>query len=173
MKCPVCQHDNFEGVDSCENCDADLCGSMLPAGGEIESKLLTDALKQLEPSSPITVSPQATVADAIKIMVDKGMGCVLVAEGDKLLGVFTERDALCKVAHRYAEVCKSPVSEFMTADPESLTGDAPIGFAVNLMAVGGYRHVPIIENDKLTGIISVRDVMSYMSKWYPDIVASG
>ncbi len=61
----------------------------------------------------------------------------------------------------------------MTADPESLTGDAPIGFAVNLMAVGGYRHVPIIENDKLTGIISVRDVMSSMSKWYPDIVASG
>ena len=173
MKCPVCRHDNIEGVDSCANCDADLANSTQPAGGEIESKLLTDVLQQLKPSSPITVSPQATVADAIKIMADKGVGCVMVAEGDKLLGVFTERDVLRKVAHRWAEVWKNPVSEFMTADPESLTGDAPIGFAVNLMAVGGYRHVPIIENDKLTGIISVRDVMSYMSKWYPDIVASG
>lgn len=173
MKCPVCRHDNFEGVDSCENCNADLANSTQPTGGEIESKLLTDALKQLEPSQPITVSPRAAVADAIKIMADKGVGCVLVAEGDKLLGVFTERDVLRKVAHRCAEVWKNPVSEFMTADPESLAGDAPIGFAVNLMAVGGYRHVPIIENDKLTGIISIRDVMSYMSKWYPDIAAGG
>ncbi len=102
MKCPVCRHDNIEGVDSCENCNADLADATQPAGGEIESKLLTDVLQQLEPSSPITVSPQATVADAIKIMADKGVGCVMVVEGDKLLGVFTERDALRKVAHRWA-----------------------------------------------------------------------
>ena len=172
MKCPVCQHDNIEGVDCCANCSADLTDTASTVGSEVESGLLTDALAQLGPARPITVTPQVTVADTIKIMSEKGIGCVLVADGDKLLGVFTERDVLRKVAHRAADVLQKPVAEFMTHDPESLSADAPIGFAVNLMAVGGYRHVPIVENDKLEGIISVRDVMSYMSKWFPDIVAA-
>ncbi|MCH7871412.1 MAG: CBS domain-containing protein [Planctomycetes bacterium] len=171
MKCPVCQHDNIEGVDCCDHCSADLTDGASVGGCAAESGLLSDRLAQLGPAKPITVTPRMTVADAIKIMSEKGVGCVLVAEGDKLLGVFTERDVLRKVAHRAADVLQKPVGEFMTCDPESLSADAPIGFAVNLMAVGGYRHVPIVENGKLEGIISVRDVMTYMSKWFPDIAA--
>ena len=168
MQCPGCRQDNIEGAEFCADCGADLSGLFANGDDDVESGLLTDTLALLGPKKPIAVTPKTTVADAIKIMSERSVGCILVAEGDRLLGVFTERDVLRKVAHRSGEVWQTPLCDFMTHDPESLSADAPIGFAVNLMAVGGYRHVPIVENGKLAGIISVRDVMSYMSKWCTD-----
>lgn len=172
MECPVCHGENIDGVDVCEHCQADLRTTAAPVDSAVESALLTDELGRLSPARPITVSPATTVAEAVRVMVAGGVGCVLVTEGDRLRGIFTERDVLLKVAHRYDQCAARPVRDFMTPDPESLGPDAPIGFALNLMAIGGYRHVPIVHDGRATGIISVRDVLRYMSAWYPDILGA-
>jgi CBS domain-containing protein len=106
-------------------------------------------------------------------MVEHGVGCVLVSEGGELFGIFSERDVLMRVADRPDELADKPVRDFMTPAPETLTHDAPIAFAVNRMAVGDYRHVPVIEADgKRAGVVSVRDVIAYLCRRYPEIMGT-
>ena len=98
-------------------------------------------------------------------MVDKSIGCLLVVDGDAPVGIFSERDALIRLNVEANRLGDQPVSEYMTADPETLQGTAKIAFAVQRMVLGGYRHLPIVgEDGRLTGIISVRDVLRYLTE---------
>ena len=76
----------------------------------------------------------------------------LAVDGDELLGVFTERDALLKLNVDYAELKDHPVSEYMTKQPRTLAADDKIAFALHRMDLGGYRHLPIMKDGKPTGI---------------------
>ena len=67
---------------------------------------------------------------------------MLVGEPDDLQGIFSERDALLRIAHRYDATSSRPIADFMTLDPETLDADAPIAFALNRMSSGDYRHIP-------------------------------
>lgn len=174
MNCPICNAENIAGAENCAECCADLADLDRPIGvSEIESHLLNEQLAVLCPAEPITIAPSASVSEAIKLMAERGVGSLLVVEGDALLGIFTERDVLRRVVPDFETASSRPVRDFMTADPDALTADTPVGFALNRMAVGGYRHVPIVEDGKPVGVISVRDVLKYMGNWYPDILAEG
>ena len=97
-------------------------------------------------------------------MVDGGTGCVVVVEGKRPVGVFSERDALVSLNTEASALGDHPVSGFMTAPPETLEPDAKVAFAVQRMAVGGYRHIPIVEaGGALAGIVSVRDILRYLT----------
>ena len=97
-------------------------------------------------------------------MVDERIGCVMVVDGDKLVGIFSERDALMKLNTDASKFFSRPISQFMTLDPVTLETSDKIAFALHKMNVGGYRHVPILFDGKLAGVISIRDILRYLTE---------
>jgi CBS domain-containing protein len=134
----------------------------------IRGAIVTDPIATLKPKPVATVRPNTSVIDAVHLMVQKKIGCVCVTEKDKLLGIFTERDVLRKIVAPGADPKKTLVQEVMTKNPETLTARDRIAFALNKMHVGGYRHIPIVEGDKLVGIISQRDVADLIVELFPE-----
>lgn len=171
MICPYCDHTNIEGVDTCENCTQDLTGLDQPTGRTpVESSLMEAPLAKLQPKDPVIVSPEATVAETVAELCRKHVGCALVGSQDLVEGIFSERDVLMRIADKYDQVANLPVSEFMTRDPEMLEITTPIAFALNRMSVGDFRHIPVTEEGKLVGVVSLRDVVAFLGTWYPDLI---
>jgi len=163
MLCPVCRHDNFEGEDNCDNCGADLRTSDIPQPAvDYRGRLLGEHLDDLRPAAPLTMPADADATEAIQQMHETGSDCVLVTDGGRLVGIFTDRDAVLKVAGRSPGPC--PLRTVMTPDPVVLRHDDPIAVAINKMAVGGFRHIPIIDGGRLpTGVVSARDVFRHIA----------
>src|SRR6185369_6202504 len=129
----------------------------------LRKNLLTVPLSHLQPRRPITLPPTATVAEAVDLMNHEMMGAILVIEGKRLVGVFTERDVLTKIAGRRLDFETINVGDYMTRDPETLEIEAPVAYALNMMVVGGFRHVPIVDKDHApVGMISVRDIVEHI-----------
>ena len=161
MRCPTCGFKNLLGSDVCDNCGSDLAGHDVPQSPTtFRGQLLGEHLDALGIAPPETIEATADVNDAIRRMHDKGIDCVLVTEGDRLVGIFTDRDAVLKVAGRGPGPC--PMSEVMTRDPVLLRHDDPIAVAINKMAVGGFRHIPIVEDGRPTGVVTARDVFRHL-----------
>ena len=134
----------------------------------IRGAVVTDPIAALHPKPVATVRPNTSVLDAVHLMTQKKIGCVCVTESDRLVGIFTERDVLTKVVASGLDARKTPVSQVMTASPETLTARDKIAFALNKMHVGGYRHIPITEGGKLSGIISIRDITDFIVEMFPE-----
>jgi CBS domain-containing protein len=119
----------------------------------------------------VCVCPATTVGHAIEAMNEHRTGCVLVVEHERLVGVFTERDVLTKVAAQGLCVDESAVEEVMTADPECLTLDDGIAYALNMMSVGGFRHIPLVDAERRpTGIVAMRDIVDFIVDLFPSEV---
>jgi CBS domain-containing protein len=162
MICPVCQWRNYEGDDLCENCGADLRATDIPEPAtSFQGKLLGAHLDELGAPEPETIESGTPVGDAIARMRRDGLDCLLVTDHGRLVGIFTDRDAVLKVAGRAAD--RRSVGDLMTPDPVVLRHDDPIAVAINKMAVGGFRHVPIVEGGRPIGVVSARDVFRHIS----------
>ncbi len=105
----------------------------------------------------LTVEAGAPITDAVRSMDDRRVGAVLVLEGERLVGVFTERDVLRAVAHGL--VPEATVGEWMTHGPETIDPDETAEHAAVLMIHGGFRHLPVVADGKVIGILSIRDLM--------------
>jgi len=139
-----------------------------PAPRVLDQRMIREPIRLLAPRRPVTLPPSATVGDAIDTMREHRIGCVLVADNDRLLGIITERDLLLKVG---AGQLGLPVREFMTPDPEVLRPDDPIVYALNKMSVGGFRHVPLVDDERRpVGIVSVKDIIDYIVDFFPNDV---
>lgn len=161
MICPSCGFQNMQGDDNCANCGADLRTADVPQPGNVfEAQLVGEHLSDLGPRAPITVAATDTVADAIKRMQDENYGAVLVSDGSQLVGVFTERDAVMKVAGRPMDGLT--VADVMTPDPVVLRKEDSVAVAIHKMASGGFRHIPVVEGGVATGIVSSRDIVSHL-----------
>jgi CBS domain-containing protein len=165
MYCPSCGHQNLPGADQCEKCLLDLAALDRPAPQDkIESSLMTDTVAVLSPKPPVTVGPNGTLGDAVRLMMDRGVGALLVVTpSGRLLGILTERDFLTKVAGESDFAARS-VGGFMTADPETVAPTDPLALALQRMDVGGYRHLPVVEGGRPVGVVSVRDVLRHVTK---------
>lgn len=164
--CPHCHKKNIDGAEDCEHCGQPLADAHLPPPASHAARsLLEDRVHVLEPSSPFAVAPTTPVGDVMRLMVERKIGCVLVAEGPKLVGIFSDRDALRKINAAAAELAARPVSDFMTANPQTLMADAKIAFAVHRMDLGGFRHLPILSpGGELVGVISAGDILRYLTE---------
>jgi CBS domain-containing protein len=166
ITCPYCSAGNIEGVDECIECGQPLTDMYLrdPANN-VEYSLLNDRVAALSPKTPVSVASTTPVGVVLNQMVEKSIGCVMVLnEMRELIGIFSERDALLKLNDQAAELFDRPIAEFMTANQQVLAANAKIAFAVQRMDLGGYRHIPIVDDkDKLTGVISVRDILRYLT----------
>jgi CBS domain-containing protein len=168
MICPDCGHDNIDGVDTCEACGQPLV-EFDPSGSELEQSITRHSVQVLCPHTPISIAADATIREAIKVMVDNRIGCLLVEDGGQLSGVFTERDVLNKIVLERSNL-DAPVSSFMTRSPETITSRDSIAYALHAMDVGGYRHIPIVsESKRPTGIISVRDILRFLCARFAEL----
>ena len=165
MRCPSCGFDNLIGSDVCDNCGADLAGRDVPESatsfrGPLLGEHLDELLHELNVGQPDVLESSADVDTAVQLMHAKGSDCVLVVEDGRLVGIFTDRDAVLKVAGR--PVTARPIAELMTRDPVVLRHDDTIAVAINKMAVGGFRHIPITDAGRPTGIVTARDVFRHL-----------
>jgi CBS domain-containing protein len=113
--------------------------------------------------------PQTSVEQTLRQMGELNIACVMIVEGDRLLGIFSERDVLHKIADRYEQIKARPVSEFMTPSPVAVRRTDSPAKALNLMAVSGFRHLPIINvDDKVVGILGPRRVTTFLRKYFTD-----
>ncbi|HYH64638.1 MAG TPA: CBS domain-containing protein, partial [Urbifossiella sp.] len=118
----------------------------------------------LSPAAPVTVAADATLADAIRLMIDRRVGAVLVVgAAGELVGILTERDFLTRVAGRPGFE-KLPVGDHMTHDPETVTPADTLAFALGRMDAGGYRHLPVVAGGKPVGMVSIRDVLRHVTR---------
>jgi CBS domain-containing protein len=163
--CPYCNAENIEGADACDECDESLTHlSIRVPASTVEADLFRDRIEILSPNSPMKVSSSTPTAEVLKVMVGDGIGCVMVVDGDELVGIFSERDALMKLNVDAARSMDKPISQFMTPRPVTLECGDKIAFALQKMNVGGYRHIPILSDGKLTGVISIRDILRYLTE---------
>lgn len=108
--------------------------------------------------NPLTLPASASVEYACQCMRQRRVGAVLVTEeGRRLLGIFTGRDAVCRVLAEGKSASKTAIGEVMTRDPDTMPPGRSAIEALRLMQDGGYRHIPIVENGKVVGVISRGD----------------
>ncbi len=170
MLCPACGTENFAGADNCEECGSDLAAIDTRDLDPVEQRLHKEHMNDVVRPDPLIVSPLDTVEDVVLKMTKVGQNCALVAFDDVLIGIFTERDVLRKLSADYENLKAAPVRDFMTPAPEALRSETPLTFALNKMSVGGFRHVPVIDEDQHPlGVVSVKDVLAHITVGVPDL----
>jgi CBS domain-containing protein len=107
--------------------------------------------------SLLTISPAATLGEAAAQMDERGVGAVVVLEGETIAAILTERDVMRAVAGGHDG--SAPVSDWMTRHPDTIEPSDTTDHAASLMIHGGFRHLPVIEEGKVVGIVSIRDLM--------------
>ncbi|MGA3006342.1 MAG: CBS domain-containing protein [Opitutaceae bacterium] len=112
-------------------------------------------------SSVFSVPPTATVAAAVGEMNRQKIGCVLVMEGGRLAGVFTERDVLTRVVASEIDPKTTPVTRVMTSKVNTISSEATIEEVMTMFAEKRCRHLPVVDEGRLIGLISIGDI----SRW--------
>ncbi len=138
----------------------------------IPPTILCDSMGSLGLKEPLTVAPETSLAKCVEIMQQRHVGSLLVVDSSgRLSGIFTERDCLMKVVGKVHDLEVATVAQYMTSNPIRERPEASLAFALNLMSNGGFRHVPIVDQDDLPiGIISVKDVVEHIVKKMLDAI---
>jgi len=113
----------------------------------------------MERKKLVTAPPDTTVSKAAKLMARKNVGAVMVVEEERLIGIFTERDALVRVIAKGRDTQTTLLADVMTPEPQTVDPDKSFGYALLMMHEQGFRHVPVIENGKPIGIVSSRNAL--------------
>lgn len=123
-------------------------------------------VQQIMANELVTVEPAAIVMAAARAMAGAGAGPALVLQDGSLVGIITERDMLRAMAESSSAdlVRVSPVSRWMTRDPATVGPDVSVGEGLDRMLAGGFRHLPVMEGERLVGVISMRDLARSISK---------
>jgi CBS domain-containing protein len=164
MICPSCHHANLPGSEQCSNCLHDLTALDRPvAHDRVERSLMDDCVRTLAPKPAVTLPPDATVGEAMRLMLERNFGAVPVVDGGRLVGIFSERDVLLRVAGT-KDYAGRPLAEYMTATPETIREDDSLAFVLHKMDSGGYRHLPVVRDGQVVGMISVRDLLRHITR---------
>jgi CBS domain-containing protein len=110
----------------------------------------------IERDQLVRATPSDSVRTAARRMVEQRCGSILVMEGEQLVGIFTERDLLNRVAAAARDLDQTTLGEVMTRDPDTIAADAPVKEAIRRMDEFSYRYLPVIEAGRVIGVISTR-----------------
>jgi CBS domain-containing protein len=113
----------------------------------------------IEGQELITAPKSMPVGDAARLMKGHSVGAILVVEGDLLVGVFTERDALFRVVAEGRDANSTQLGAVMTSNPRTIEADSLFTLALQMMYEGGFRNVPVVENGRPVGLVSARDAL--------------
>jgi len=137
-----------------------------------DATILKQPLHVLPQREPLCFVKSQFVSEAMHAMQKEHRGCVLITEGgtakDRLEGIFTERDVLYRIIDRGRNPATLRLAEVMTRNPDALPSRSTVAFVLNRMAVGGFRHVPVVDEEgRPVAIISVRDVVEFLVDQFP------
>jgi CBS domain-containing protein len=110
----------------------------------------------------------ASVCEAAQLMADRHIGCVMIAKDGRLEGIFTERDLTVRIVAKGRDPSKTKLSEVMTKNPDTVSPDDPPAVALERMRERGFRHLPVLDGDRIVGIISVRDLYAEVNNELKD-----
>ncbi|MEX0637740.1 MAG: CBS domain-containing protein [Burkholderiales bacterium] len=113
----------------------------------------------IEPRKLVVAAPRTSVAEAARLMRESHVGAVLVVEGERLVGIFTERDAVFRVMAAGGDPAATTLDGVMTRDPVTVAPDETFGYALLLMHEHGFRHVPVVDDGRPVGVISARHAL--------------
>jgi len=137
---------------------------------ELPRNLKVDSVSRLEIGAAHAISGEATISEAITVMRAARTSCLLVVQDRRLVGIFTERDLLTRIL----AMRKPPtltVSECMTVDPVTVNPKDPVRTAIRRMQSGGYRHLPVVDEDgRPVGILSAKKIVKYLAEHFPATV---
>ena len=105
-----------------------------------------------------TLEPGATVVEAARMMAYLRIGALMVVDGEKLVGIFSERDALTRVLAKELDPATTTIAQVMTPDPITIPPDATVQQALDIMAANGFRHLPVLDGARIVAIVSIRDL---------------
>ncbi len=167
-KCPSCGYSNIEGEDRCTQCLHTLHHVHIPKKklDNIQSAMMSAPISDLVTGDDLLVTATTDSLDkVVKIFQEQKKNCVLVYKNQKMVGILSNRDILWKVVGKQKDLSKVKVGDVMTPNPEYVMPDDPIAFAVNKMAMGGFRHIPVIQEDgKPVSIILIKDVLDFLAR---------
>lgn len=122
-------------------------------------KTVAEILKSKPSAQVFSIEPTMTVLEAISLMADKGIGALVVVEAEKVVGIVSERDYARKIVLMERSSYNTDVRDIMTADVISVHPSQSNEFCMELMTNKRLRHLPVLENDKLIGLISIGDLV--------------
>ncbi len=161
MRCPSCGYDNLEGEDNCGNCGADLWTVDTPElATTFHGRLLGEHLDAIPAGRPPTIDPGMSMEAAVGRMRELGVDNLLVIADERLVGIVTERDVLLKLADK--QLAKFDVRDVMTRDPVVLRPEDTLAVAIHKMAVGGFRHIPVVDDGRPVAVIAAKDVFQHI-----------
>ena len=165
MLCPSCGYDNVEGADRCEECVTPLFNRGLRQSDTegLNRSVMEDDLSKLE-NEFLAVTPDTSATEVVNQMKQARLGCALVLDKGKLVGIFTERDLLSKLTGHTAQSPATPVKQLMSANPEVLLETDSIAAALNSMSMGRYRHIPVQKSDGSYCVTSIKHVLKYLAR---------
>lgn len=139
---------------------------------ELRGALLNDTINTLSPGEPVCLSETTTVHDAVAQMLPaRQPGVLIIAPDGRLTGIFTERDLLTRVVGQNLDPRATTLGAVMTRDPEALTPQDRVCYAVNRMSVAGYRTIPLVdEAGRPVGIVTVHDFIKWLAHLFPEAV---
>jgi CBS domain-containing protein len=126
--------------------------------------VMEDDLKLLLEDKAMSVAPNTATREVVRLMKEKASSCALIVDDGKLAGIFTEHDVLCKLAGAEESTLDAPISEWMTLHPDALKETDSVAAALNKMAVGRYRNVPVQRGDGSYSLMSIRHVLKYIAQ---------
>ncbi|MEM9186441.1 MAG: CBS domain-containing protein [Planctomycetota bacterium] len=145
--------------DPLENYDADTYDD------ELERALAEEKVSVIQSIPFATTTPDTPVGEAVEVLANLHGGCLLVEKDDRLVGVVTDRDVLDKIALEYDDLRGRTVGGVMTRDPVFVYQTDSLAAALTVMAVSGYRYVPVVDRDeKIRGIVSPQRVTGYLRR---------
>ena len=136
---------------------------------DLARNLKIDSLSRLHPTPPRQIRPDQPVADAVALMRQERVGCLLVCEESRVVGIFTERDLMRRVLAKQTPL-STPIAQCMTPDPVTVDRLDSIAVAIRHMEDGGYRHLPVVADGKPIGILSVKRIVHFLVEHFPGIV---
>jgi len=168
MNCPSCGHDNLEGMDRCENCMKSLRDLDVPradATGGVVRSVMEDNLSRLDQEESVNVRLADSALEVARRMKENRKGCALVFDDqNRLVGIFTEHDVLSKLINTSSGVKDVPVGDLMSRNPETLRETDSVAAALNKMAMGRYRHVPVAKDGGGYAVASITSVLKYIAR---------
>ncbi len=137
---------------------------------DLARNLRIDSVSRLFPTPPHQIAPERPVSEAIELMRQKKVGCVVVCNDGKLVGILTERDLMRRVM-ALGKPLTTPVADCMTRDPVTVSSKESIRSAIDSMEKGSYRHLPVLdEKQHLVGILSIKRIVHYLVEHFPGTI---
>lgn len=136
---------------------------------DFQLSLESEGVGSAYPDQPLAASADDSVGNVMQLLRAQRTGALLICEGSKLIGIFTERDALKQMAA--GADLKRPVREIMSTEPVTIPNSATVGQAIRTMAEGNFRHLPIVDSEhKPKGVVAVHGIVHYLVDHFPETV---